>query len=528
MEIPKFDSYWQYVEYWSKVDPEFPSLRDDRRTVTALEFQQKTDQLAKAFLYSGVVKGDRIATLLPQGIDYILVMIAANKVGAILVPLDVKFRMADIKRFLSHAEPKIMVSLPVVQDFDIVRTFESFGSEFGYMNKIWAESSEHGTSLEELMTMPLDLDEELERAKSNQHLADPMLIIFTGGTTGIPKAALLSHENTAHMTYVEMHHILVANGISPRSAYPVFFPPSHIGGTVEVIGMGIVGGFAMIMMESWSPTGHLRLIQEEKIEWIGGVPTMIAIILSLPNLESYDLSSVKVCFLSGEKVSSELWQAAKERLCDTIITGYGSTEAGAETNMTTEEDDIAEIANGYVGKPTPGVHIKICDDDENELPAGEIGEVVITGPFSIKSYFRMPEEDKAGFTSDGWVKTGDLGYLTEDGQLYIQGRKKHIIRVGSYTVLPTEIEEVVIQLPEVAMAAAIGVPDKIYGEEIWLFIVPEEGRAIDEIKINELCTKELAKFKVPKKVFVRKNIPLTRIGKADRQTLREEVLKSLE
>jgi len=528
MEIPQFDTYWQYVEYWSNVNPDFPSLRHHERTVTAGEFQDKTEQLAKAFIHLGVEKGDRIATILPQSIDYILVMVAANKVGAILVPLDVKFRVADLKRFIAHAEPKILISIPVAQEFNIVETFESFGEEFALMKKIWVETSEHGPSLDELLTMPLDLDEELKLAKHNQHLDDPMLIIFTGGTTGIPKAALLSHQNTTHMTYAELHHILLVNGVSPRSPHPIFFPPSHIGGTVEIIGMGIVGGLEMIMMESWSPTGHLELVQNEKIEWLGGVPTMIAIILSLPNLGSYDLSSVKVCLLSGEKVSLELLEAVREKLCNTIVAGYGSTEAGAETNITSKDDDIAEIANGYVGKATPGVKIKICDDDENELPAGKIGEIIISGSFSIESYFRMPEEDKAGFTSDGWVKTGDLGYLTEDSRLYIQGRKKHIIRVGSYTVLPTEIEEVVIQLPEVAIAAAVGVPDKIYGEEIWLFIVPETGQVVDKEKIIALCKQELAKFKVPKRVFVKDSIPLTRIGKADRRTLRDEVLKSLE
>jgi acyl-CoA synthetase (AMP-forming)/AMP-acid ligase II len=525
VDIPKFDTYWHYVEYWSDVDPDFPSLRDEHRTVTAKEFQDKTEQLAKAFLHLGLKKGDRVATILPQSIDYILVMVAANKVGAILVPLDVKFRGADLKRFISHAEPKIMVSLSGYQDFDIVKTFESFGSEFDDMDIIWAGASEHGTSLDQLLAMPLDLDEELKRAKNDQNVDDPMLIIFTGGTTGIPKAALLSHRNTTHMTYTELEHILIANGVSFRSPHPVFLPPSHIGGTSEIIGMGIVGGLEMIMMESWSPVAHLELTQREKMEWIGGVPTMLAIILSLPNLASYDLSSVKVCFLSGEKVSHELWAAAKEKICGTIITGYGSTEAGAETNITTGDDPIEKIAKGYVGKAVPGVRIKICDDDENELPTGETGEVTITGPYSIQSYFRMPEEDMAGFTSDGWVKTGDLGYLTEDGGLYIQGRKKHIIRVGSYTVLPTEIEEVVIQLPEVSIAAAIGLPDEIYGEEIWLYVVPEPGQAIDKAKIIELCQKELAKFKVPKKVFVQESIPLTRIGKADRRTLKEQVLR---
>ena len=138
----------------------------------------------------------------------------------------------------------------------------------------------------------------------------------------------------------------------------------------------------------------------------------------------------------------------------------------------------------------------------------------------------MPEEDKVGFTSDGWCKTGDLGYLAQDGGLHIQGRKKQIIRVGGYTVLPTEVEEVALKIPGVALAAAIGMPDKIYGEVVWLFVCPEAVRTIKEEEVLEVCKKELAKFKVPQKVVVRESIPTTRIGKADRLALVKEVRES--
>jgi len=188
---------------------------------------------------------------------------------------------------------------------------------------------------------------------------------------------------------------------------------------------------------------------------------------------------------------------------------------------------LSEIANGYVGRALPGIELKICDGDGKEVPNGHIGEITVSGSFCIKSYFRMPEEDRASFTNQGWVKTGDLGYLADDGGLYVQGREKNIIRVGSYTVLPMEIEEVVMERPEIAVAAAIGMPDKLYGEEIWLYIVPEAGETIDENQIMEHCRKKLTKFKVPKKLFVRDSIPLTRIGKVDSRALKEKVMKSL-
>ncbi|MBN1224619.1 MAG: acyl--CoA ligase [Candidatus Aminicenantes bacterium] len=528
MNLPLLDTYWQYVEYWGEKKPDFPSMRDDKRIVTAREFQEKTDRLAKAFMKLGVVKGDRVATILPQGIDYILVMVAANKAGAILVPLDVKFRIAEIKRFLTHTAPKILVALPRNEEFDFAKALASFEAECDDMQLVWTGGdTECDTSLDGLTALPLDLDEKLKERKKAQDKEDGALIIFTGGTTGVPKAALLSNRNATHMSYYEIKHIFYANGLTGQIKMPVFLPPSHIGGTVEVIGMGIVGGYEMIMMENWSPSGYLELLQKERVQWAAGVPTMFAIMLSLPDLNQYDLTSLRLSFMSGEKVSLELLEGVRARFSDIVISGYGATEVGAETNLTSKDDALSEIAKGYVGRAIENVQIKIIDDEEISLPEGEIGEIAIKGPFAIKSYFGMPEENKSGFTSDGWVKTGDLGYLTENGKLYICGRKKHIIRVGSYTVLPSEIEEVVITLPEVGLAAAIGVPDKLYGEEIWLFIVPEAGWTIDENRISEHCRNKLAKFKVPKKVFIRNDIPLTRIGKADRIALREQILNSL-
>jgi len=531
MEIPKFTSYWQYVEFWSQQDPDFPSLREGNRVVTSGEFEAITNQLAKAFINLGVHKGDRIATILPSGIDYVLTMIAAGKVNAILVPLDVKFRVADLERFLSHSNPRVLVALPQVDDFDVVHTLKTLGSEFDDIQKVLVGSSDFGTSFEDLLEKPQDLDQELLAAKNDLHKDDGALIIFTGGTTGVPKAALLSHENMTLMSHIEgeyFNKFVAPCGITGRWKTIAAMPPSHVGGTVECIGAPICFGLQVLLYDTWSPTEYLEVIQAEKIPFIGGVPTMLAIILSLPNLDQYDLSPAKAVMMSGEKVSLELIEGVKSKIAETVIIGYGSTEAGAETNFTEPGEDSAKIADGYVGNALPTVKIKIVDDNEQPLPAGDVGEVIVSGPLAIKSYFKMPEEDKAGFTSDGWVKTGDNGYLDEAGGLYIIGRKKHIIRVGSYTVLPTEVEEVAIKHHSVAMAAAIGVPDKIYGETIWLCVVPEPGKPLQEEEILSHCKEKLAKFKVPQKIIVRDLLPMTRLGKTDRITLQKEIIESLE
>jgi long-chain acyl-CoA synthetase len=264
---------------------------------------------------------------------------------------------------------------------------------------------------------------------------------------------------------------------------------------------------------------------ERQIPLCGAVPTMYAILLSLPDLDRFDLSCLKIVFLSGEKVALELLQGVHDRICPHIVVGYGSTEAGAEATFTEPGDALELLASGYVGKPQPGVRIAIVDENDRPLAPGEVGDVLIGGPLTIPGYFRMPEEDAAGFTEDGMCRTGDLGHVTESGALVIQGRKKQIIRVGSYTVLASEVEEVALTQADVAVAAAVGIPHEIYGEVVWLVVAPVEGKEIDVDAVRELCEGQLADFKVPRRIEVRERMPMSRIGKIDRVLLKTELLE---
>ena len=235
-----------------------------------------------------------------------------------------------------------------------------------------------------------------------------------------------------------------------------------------------------------------------------------------------------LAIVSGEKLSMELLNGMKDKICPNILNAYGSTESGPEVTFTDIGDPLEELANGYIGHLLPGQQILIVDEEDKEVPPGEIGEMLFKGSVTIPGYYKMPEENKATFTEDGWCRSGDLGYITDDGRIYIKGRKKFIIRVGSYTVLPSEVESVVIEHEKVAMAAAVGVPDKIYNEIVWLAIVPEAGENIDEEEIIEMCKHELADFKVPKKVVIRKELPLTRLAKVDRPTLLKQLIEEYE
>jgi len=535
MLIPNLKQLWDYPEYWAEKYPDLPIIRFKKKTITNKEFNKASDQLAKAFLSMGLNKGDTIVTMLPTIPEYILTFIAASKIGAITIPMDINYKKADLIRLIPHSNPKIIVSINKFGKTRISDMLKELSLEFGDIKYVIVGKSNFGISFEEILDKNYDLDKELSDTKKSQNEDEDILVIWTGGTTGIPKAVLLSHKNIVSMAQLEYQKIAEAHmtfELKDRMKFLVNLPVSHVGGTQELICTSLIGNCEMIIQAQWSPFDSLSAIKKYNISWIGGVPTMFKIYLSLPNLDSYEPKKyLKFVVVAGEKVSLGLLEDIRDRICENIIDGYGATEAGAGVAFTDIGDDFKKIANGYVGKPLPGIDIVIADDKGNKLPSGEVGEVLVYGPITSKGYFKMPNEDKAGFTSDGYCKTGDLGYIDEEGGLYITGRIKHIIRVGSYTVLPGEIEELVLRHPKVAIAAALGAPDEVYGEVIWLVVMPELGQEIEEADKNEIlkiCENNLAKFKVPKKIIAYpldpNNLPITRIGKVDRIRLKKELI----
>ncbi|TFG07815.1 MAG: long-chain fatty acid--CoA ligase [Promethearchaeota archaeon] len=541
MNIPELKLLWKYVEYWAEQEPDFPVIRYKKKMITAKELNEKTDKLAMAFLDLGLQKGDPIVTILPTIPEFVISFIAASKMGALTIPFDKEYKMADFKSLIPHSNPKIIISINKWQKNKIADNLQELSSEFKDIQYLMVGKHELGSQFEEVLEKDYDLADELKRAKLNQTEEDCTLIIWTGGTTGAPKAVEISHLNFVQMCLIEYNFVfgnLKKYGYkmgNNRIKHLVNLPVSHVGGTIEILGTGIIGGLEMILQASWSPWDALKAMKEHGLPFMGGVPTMFKIFLSLPDLDTYTPKEfLKLVVLSGEKVSYELIKGINKRICENIAIGYGSTEAGAEVTFTeviNTEDGFKKIAEGYVGKALPGMKIKIVDENHQELSQGEIGEIITTGPLTSKSYYKMPEENKKGFTEDGWCKTGDLGYLNENDELFITGRIKEIIRVGAYTVLPAEIEELVLSHPKVAIAAAIGAPDDIKGEVVWLVIGPELGVKFNEEDKNELlrkCEENLAKFKVPQKIIIYpldpNDLPITRIGKVDKVRLKKELL----
>jgi acyl-CoA synthetase (AMP-forming)/AMP-acid ligase II len=545
MDIPEYKFVWKYVEHWKDEDPDFPLIKFGKKEYSAKALDDKINNLAMAFLKMNVEKGDTILTVLPTIPEFFITFMAASKIGAITIPMDKEYKKTDFKTLIPHSDPKVIVTIDKWEKNRIADNLEEISKEFENVSFIMVGKHRLGIPFEEVISKEYELLEELRKVKEDQDSDDCTLVIWTGGTTGAPKAVEITHRNYIKMCLIE-HKTIMSNlehlGQSTQRhemKHLVNLPTSHVGGTIEILGTGLIGGFSMIFQASWSPWDSLKAIQKFNLPFLGGVPTMFKILLSLPDLENYHpRENLKLIVMSGEKVSFELLKGIHERICRNIMIGYGSTEAGSEVTFTeilNTDEKFKKAANGYVGKALPEMEIKIVDEDYKELSPGEIGEIITKGPLTAKSYFKMPEQTEKGFTEGGYCRTGDLGYLDEEGGLYITGRIKQIIRVGAYTVYPGEIEDLVLTHPKVAIAAALGAPDKIKGEVVWLVIGPELGVKFDEHDKNELmemCKENLAKFKVPEKIIVYQlnpnDLPITRIGKVDKVRLRKELIPKSE
>ncbi|MCH8907427.1 MAG: acyl--CoA ligase [Candidatus Heimdallarchaeota archaeon] len=532
--IPEFEYLWQYVDYWAEIDPDFPALRFNDQQISSFELKERSSKIADVLIHLGVERADRIVTILPAAPEYALLLIACNRIGAIIVPMDVRYRRADFIRLIPKIEPKLIIS--IVQDdkvsfSEILVKLKDAEKTLQNVKILFLGDSIHGQNYFGLEKIVPSRQEEQDRRMKEQSKTDDLIIVWTGGTTGFPKAAVLSNHNFVRMCIVENDVIkagLSTRGIFGRIKYLSNLAVSHVGGSVELIGVGLIGGYELLIHNKWSSTKTLETIQKESLHVLLAAPTMYRIMMRHKDFDDFDLSSLKLVVISGEVVNQEFMDQMKTKFCKTIINGYGSTEMGPEVTFTHPDDDPATIAKGYVGKPLAGMKIKIIDTDANSLPTNNVGEILVQGDLVCKGYFRNPKENEKGFTSDGWIKTGDLGRLDGDGGLWLQGRIKDVIRVGTYSVLPMEIEELVLHHFSLDLAAAISIPDNIFGEVVWLVITPKAHVSISEDDILNLLQNELADYKIPKKIVFYKidpdDPPITRIGKIDKNRLRKELL----
>jgi len=512
--------------------------------ITYRKLKELVDRFATALQALGVKKGSKVAVHLPNCPQFVIAYYGALKAGATVVPTNPLYVERELEYQFNNAGVETVVTLtrfyPLIRNIKpktplkniiVTNIKEYFPPLLKLLFTIAVEKKE-GHRLEgELVEGTVMFQDLIAKYPPNpapveiNPQEDIACLLYTGGTTGIPKGAMLTHYN------------LVANTLQVRAWLPdiqegkevtlAALPFFHSYGMTVCMNFGINGAGTIILMPNPRDIDEmLLLIDKYKVTLFPGVPTMYIALINHPETPKHNLRSIKACISGAAPLPVEVKQKFEQITGGKLCEGYGLTE----TSPVTHCNPIYGVNKaGSIGIPFPDTDARIVDLETGtrELPPGEVGELAIKGPQVMKGYWQMPEETSL-VLKEGWLLTGDIAKMDEDGYFYIVDRKKEMIIAGGYNIYPREVEEVLYQHPKVKEAAVVGVPDPYRGETVKAFVVLKEGETATEEEIIEFCRANLARYKVPTMVEFRKELPKSTVGKILRRVLAEEEKQKLQ
>ena len=499
-----------YVKSSALRYPEKIAVVDADRQVsrTYRELNQRVNSLANGLLEAGVKKGDFVTILLYNCAEFVEVYFALAKIGAVAAPQVYRLSAGEIKELVNHCEARAFI---FGQEFS--SAIESIRSELptvGLYIGVGDNIPSYAISYEKLATGYSSAEPEIDVTEE-----DPQYLNYTSGTTGLPKAYILTHYNNAVAIPFQFDEYRVTSEDNTLIVFPMY---GRVGFAWTV--MSVFKG-ATIVTLNFKPDRFLETVQKEKITIVNLVPTMAQMILQHPQVGNYDLSTLRGIVFAGAPLPQSVYEGTRERLCPVIYEYYGLQETAIIVQIRPE---VKRQKSSSVGVPVPGIDLRLIDDDGRDVPPGEIGEVVLRGPGATIGYYKEPEKT-ALVVRDGWFHTGDLGRFDSDGYLYLVGRKKDMIVSGGQNVFAPEVEETILTHPAVADCAVIGLPHDLWGEAVTVVVTLKEGATLKPKELIAFCKDRIAHFKAPKEVKFREAIPRNPAGKIMKFVLVEEYAK---
>ena len=510
--------------------------------MTYRQLMDNVNRFAAALHALGVRKGDRVALMLPNLPQVLIAFFGTLKLGAIVVNTNPTYTAREIQHQFADAGAETVVLLSSfyprlkeiqaqtqIKNVIVTDVPDYVPAPFNALVK--SNVKKHGLMID----VPLGNGVYGLKALLAQHpeappqvkveAEDTALFQYTGGTTGVPKAAMLSHTNLVANTVQVKNWMYTLEDGKERimGAIPFF----HVYGmTVAMLVSVYIAADLLIVPNPRPIDGVMTAIQKERATIYPGVPTMYIGIINHPKVKEYDLSSVKACISGAAPLPMDVQVKFGEITGGRLVEGYGLTEAAPVTHC---NPIYGERRAGSIGLPWPDVEAKIMDYEKfTEKPTGEEGELWVKGPQVMQGYWGKPDETAKTITEDGWLRTGDIARRDEDGYFYIVDRLKDIIIASGFNIVPREVEEVLFLHPKVQEAVVIGVPDKFRGESVKAFVVLREGQTASTEEIVEFCKERLAPYKVPRQIEFRTELPKTQVGKFLRRVLVEEEREKLE
>ena len=518
----------QMLEADAERDAEKEAIIFHGRRISYGEYLDNVNRVAANMLKLGVKRGDNVALYVGNCPEYVFCYIAAASLGAAAVPVSTRFGASEARFIMTNSNSSFLVTWPAFAGVDLL----------DIVNEVMPDCPKIKTVVvlgtpEEVARIPgaisgdelfKDVDEEamdaLAKARAEVDEDDTAYMVYTSGTTGVPKAAMLTHKNLVAYAKGQID----ASEVTPEDRLLLDIPVNHVGGGVmAIISMLYIGG-TLVMLDTFVPQEVLQTIQDEKITAVGQVPAQYILLMMSPDFDSYDLSSLRFAVVSAAPTPKELFGQVKEKFGVYLTNGYGLSEVSGAITFTRVDEDSFERLTTSIGKPNPGIEVSIKDAEGSDLPVGEEGEICIRGDAVMKGYYNMPDETALVMTADGFFRSGDMGTLDEDGYVYVLGRKKEMYIRGGENVYPPEVEDVLHQHPGVLFAAVLGVQDPVMGEVGRAYIVAQPGaEPPTEDDVKQWCAERLAKYKVPAEVVFRDSLPLTPLGKVLKKALYDEL-----
>ena len=509
---------------------------DRNYRLTWYEFGEEVDRLARGLMALGVKRGEKIALWATNVPHWVVLMFATAKIGAILLPLNINYKSEEIDFALKQSDTENLFVIDGYRDCNYIEVLNKLIPElkecprgelktpkYPHLKRIFylgAEKHRGIYSLNETMSLAVETpwEDYLERqAQCDVH--DVVNMQYTSGTTGFPKGVQLTHYNIANDGF----WIGACQNLTSRDRVCIPVPLFHCFGCVLGVMSCVNHGATMVFLEKFDPLGVMSSIEREKCTATYGVPTMYIAMLDHPAFVNYDFRSLRTGIMSGSACPVHRMQQAQTKMYMREITNpYGLTESGPVMTMTRYFEQSIERKCQTIGQALPGVEVAIIDPETGDLaPLGQDGEICCRGYGNMKGYYKMPEQTAKCIDKNGWLHSGDIGRMDEQGYFYITGRLKDLIIRGGENISPKEVEDFLGTMPGVKDVAVVGCPSKKYGEQPAAFIIPSDGVTLTEDDVAAFCKDKISWFKIPKYVHFLEIFPMTASQKIQKYKLRE-------
>ncbi|QCC84410.1 AMP-binding protein [Desulfovibrio desulfuricans] len=499
------------------------------------EFGALVDDFAKGLMALGVQKGEKVAVWATNVPYWVALQFATAKIGAVLITVNTNYREHELRYLLTHSECENIFLIDSVRDHDYLDTLYRIAPELRIQSRdhlvckslphlkrvcfLGAEKHRGMYSVPEILALSVMVDDAEYAARQAQ--LDPWDVInmqYTSGTTGFPRGVMLTHVGVGLNGYWIGRHQNF--GPDDRVCLPV--PLFHCFGCVLGVSAAVNNGATMVILESFNALKVLAALDSERCTAVYGVPTMFLAELEHPLFKRFDLSHMRTGIMAGSVCPEPLMRRVVEDMNMTEITiCYGLTE-GSPVMTQSDIHDPLPLRCETVGCAMPGIEVRVGDPETcEELPRGEVGEILCRGYNVMKGYYNMPEDTAKTISPEGWLHSGDLGVMDENGYLRVTGRIKDMIIRGGENVYPREVEEFLLGMPGILDVQVVAVPSRKYGEEVGAFIIPRPGVEILPEDVRDYCRGKVSWFKIPKYITTVTGFPLTASGKIQKFKLRE-------